>query len=133
MPTISAEPKVSYGAKIIIAENSSIEYPDFTLTYKGITERAAEFPDGSRGFIFTIYNFEVKKGNDTKTIKWSAGTGDIAPQNFTFNGQNYSIEKIAENTQMHYGGYDSRAILHPKEGEIIIIVFDKDHPPFYGQ
>jgi hypothetical protein len=129
MESKNEQPKVNYGSKVAMAENSSVDYPDFTLTYKGITKNTAKFSNGN-SFTFTNYNFEVREDNKTKMIKWSAGTGDIGPWDFNIKGQTYWIEKIAKNMQKDYGDYDNGNILKLKEGEIIIIIFDKDHPPF---
>ncbi|RPI18943.1 MAG: hypothetical protein EHM58_03545 [Ignavibacteriae bacterium] len=71
--------------------NKTIAFPDFDLTYIGERKETSKFPNGN-SFTFTFYDFKIKKGDVEKTISWSSGTGDIAPANFEFNGQKYTLE-----------------------------------------
>lgn len=69
-----------------------LTFPDFTLRYTGATKVASTiYPNG---FVFQVF---LVKGRDTRApkaqqIRWSAGTGDIAPLPFSVNGKTFSLE-----------------------------------------
>ena len=84
----SSQPPV-YGAKVYYALNQPLTFPDLTLEFIGQRKVNAS-PQFPRDFIF--YDFKVSQGNQTQTISWSAGTGDIGPTLFEIGGQNYWLK-----------------------------------------
>jgi hypothetical protein len=72
-------------------KDKTIAFPDFDLTYMGERKETVKFPNGN-SFTFTYFDFKIKKGEQEKTISWTSGTGEIAPANFEFNGNKYTLE-----------------------------------------
>lgn len=79
-----------YGQPITIKEGQTIEFPNFTIEYLG--ERHEMFPEYPAGFLYD--DFEINSGGEKKVASWTAGTGDIGPVYFEFQGQSYVIEKV---------------------------------------
>jgi len=76
----SVSVKAEYGKIVKYALNETIEFPDFSLKYKGTSEIPG--PNNAKWSIVK-YNFELKSKNETKTISWSSGMGIIGPEKFT--------------------------------------------------
>ena len=82
-----------YSQKVKYKENLDLTFADFTLRYVGQTKVIPkQYP---RGFIY--YNFQVTANGKTQNIRWSSGTGDIAPLDFTAGDKAFSLElKISD-------------------------------------
>lgn len=77
-----------YGAKVKFAQGRTLHFADFDLTCTGTRhESSAKFPRG-----FTFEDFKLSHAGESKTISWSAGTGDIGPVEFSFAGQKFTLE-----------------------------------------
>src|SRR5262245_1763338 len=72
-----------YGKIVTFGKGTAIKFPDFSITYTGETSKTSEFPNGNK-FTFKYKNFDVSNGSETKTIQWTAGTGEIGPIMFDF-------------------------------------------------
>lgn len=86
--------KQEYETIVSFSKGEKIEFADFILEYVGEREQKSTFPNGN-SFIFHYKDFTVSekgKPENKKTISWSAGTGEIAPASFDFNGKNFTIE-----------------------------------------
>jgi hypothetical protein len=80
--------EIKYGNIVQFARNKIIEFPDFTLEYNGTTKTSILHGEWK----ITNYNFEIKRGNEIKNVKWSAGMGEISAQEFSVNNKNYYLE-----------------------------------------
>ncbi len=97
----NSELAAKYGEKVKYLQNTPIKFDDFTLVYTGERRVSSDkFPNG-----FLYRDFKAKTEKDEKTVSWSSGTGDIAPNAFEIGGKNYELElkisdklgKLAEN------------------------------------
>jgi hypothetical protein len=79
-----------YNSVTSFSEGKAIRFPDFTLTFLGIKDEKKELPNGSLNFRF--YEFRLTDGINEKTVRWSSGTGDIAPVGFEFGSKDYQLE-----------------------------------------
>lgn len=78
----------AYGTEVKFREGRKIRFPDFVLEYTGQSRETSErYP---RGFLF--YDFTAKSARDSVTVRWTSGTGLIAPKTFSFDGTQYSLE-----------------------------------------
>lgn len=77
-----------YSHKVKYKENQDLSFPDFTLRYSGQTKVIP--PRYPRGFIY--YNFLVKANGHAQKIRWSSGTGMIAPLDFKVDGKAFWLE-----------------------------------------
>ena len=77
-----------YSQRVKYKENQDVSFPDFTLRYIGQTKVIP--PQYPRGFI--VYNFQVENKKQVQKIRWSSGTGMIAPLDFTANGKAFQLE-----------------------------------------
>lgn len=78
----------SYGTKVKFAKGRTLSFADFDLTYTGTRrESSSPFPRG-----FSFEDFQLSRAGESKTISWSAGTGDIGPVEFDFAGQKFALE-----------------------------------------
>lgn len=78
----------AYGVKVRFAKNTPVVFPDFDLTYMGRRHVATKaYPRG-----FDYDDFKISRGEKSITVSWSAGTGDIGPTFFEFDGQKFSLE-----------------------------------------
>ena len=78
-----------YGEKVTYTQNENLTFPDFTIHFVGERrEESAFYPNG-----FLYYDFEVSKDSQKQVVSWSAGTGDIGPMPFKFNGKDFLLEK----------------------------------------
>lgn len=79
---------VGYGAKVRFSKGIALTFPDFELTYLGERHVASKvYPHG-----FNCSDFKVSRGGKGITVSWSAGTGDLGPQDFAFDGKSFSLE-----------------------------------------
>jgi hypothetical protein len=83
--------KAEYGKKVKYELNKTIEFPDFTLKFKGTTKKIDY--DNTK-LEFGYYNFEVTSENKSQKIDWSSGTGIIGPIGFTVDGKKFMLERI---------------------------------------
>ena len=81
----------SYGEKVTYTENKALIFPDFTIQFMG--ERREEVSGYPRGFLY--YDFEVSKDFQKQTVSWSSGMGDIGPNPFKFDGQDFLLERAS--------------------------------------
>lgn len=79
----------NYGKPVRYKKDVDIEFPDFKLTYQG--ERKQDVPVFGPGY-FLYYDFKIENENESKTVSWSSGTGEIGPSAFEFNGKQYLLE-----------------------------------------
>src|SRR6202030_1939348 len=85
--SVLAQP-LAYGSKVTFTEGHTMHFPDFELTYIGKRHvTPSQYPRG-----WWIYDFKVQAGNETQTISWSAGTGDIAPALFKVKQAAFQLE-----------------------------------------
>lgn len=82
---------INYGTVVTYALGEKLNFPDFTLEFTGERTEKKEFPNGS-SITFRFFDFKISNDKESKTISWSAGTGDIAPSDFEFDGKKYQIE-----------------------------------------
>lgn len=78
----------TYGARVIYVQGQPLAFPDFTLEFVG--QRQETSPEFPRGFIF--YDFTVTHDNQTQTVSWSSGAGDIGPAYFEVDGKPFWLE-----------------------------------------
>lgn len=77
-----------YSKRVKFKEGQELPFPDFTLRYTGQTKVIPrQYP---RGFIY--YNFVVEASKHTQEVRWSSGTGLIAPLDFSAAGKPFSLE-----------------------------------------
>ena len=95
-----------YGEKIDYLDGKVKQLPDFVIRFLG--ERRVASSKYPRAI--TVYDFEVSKGGEKKTISWSSGTGDIGPTFFEVGGQSFVLELEASDV---YKGM-------MKQGEMIV-------------
>lgn len=79
-----------YNAVAEFKEGTPVKFPDFTLTFLGVKDEKKDLPNGSLNFRF--YEFKLSDGTNEKTIRWSSGTGDIAPLDFEFGSGKFLLE-----------------------------------------
>jgi len=97
-----------YGAKVRFRKGTAISYPDFELTYLGERHEASKvYPRG-----FTFSDFKVSRGGKSITVSWSAGTGELGPQEFTFEGKTFSLE--LRHTRTHGWLKDNEVVVEKK-------------------
>lgn len=78
----------AYNAKARYKQGQALAFPDFSLRYEGQTRVVPKFyPQG-----LTTYNFVVTQNDKTQPLKWSSGTGLIAPQEFAVGGDKFLLE-----------------------------------------
>ena len=83
-----SHPMNEYSTRVKFKENQELAFPDFTLRYSGKTQAVPkQYPRG-----FTYFNFVVKADKHSQNIRWSSGTGDIGPLNFSVDGKPFSLE-----------------------------------------
>lgn len=87
----NASKNVRYNEKINYKKEQSLVFPDFTLSFTGITEKKSD----KIKFTFKYYNFIVKNSSEEKNFSWSPGTGDTAPADFEIGGKKYSFDVLA--------------------------------------
>ncbi len=80
-----------YNTIVKYSKNEKVQFPDFKLEFTGIRDEKKEFPNGN-SLNFRFYDFVVSNDKTQKNISWSSGTGDIAPQQFEFDGKEYQLE-----------------------------------------
>lgn len=80
-----------YNSVIQYEKGKAIKFPDFTLEFTGERTEKKEFDNGN-SITFRFFDFKLSNDKESKTISWSAGTGDIAPSDFEFDGKKYQIE-----------------------------------------
>jgi hypothetical protein len=85
------ETKGDYETVVTFKLNKTIKFPDFRLTFTGERQEISKFPNGN-SFTFTYFDFTISNKKYEKKVSWTAGTGDIAPINFEFNGMKFSLE-----------------------------------------
>lgn len=61
------------------------------MEFTGERTEKKEFDNGN-SITFRFFDFKISNDKESKTISWSAGTGDIAPSDFEFDGKKYQIE-----------------------------------------
>ena len=98
----------AYGAKVRFSKGTAITFPDFELTYLG--ERHVASKVYSRGFNFS--DFKVSRGGKNVTVSWSSGTGELGPQDFTFEGRSFSLE--LSHTRKHGWLKDNEVVIEKK-------------------
>ena len=70
------------------AKGKALQFADFALKFDGQTHvKVKEYPPG-----FTYENFSVTANGITQKIKWSLGTGELAPTGFSVADQDYLLE-----------------------------------------
>ena len=79
---------VKYGTPLKYEKEQIIEFADFSIKFIG--ERRTTSDAYPRGFLF--YDFEIFKGDKKQTVSWTSGTGEIAPEYFSFNNKEYVLE-----------------------------------------
>ena len=82
---------INYNEIVKYSKEEQLKFPDFKLEFKGTRDEKKEFPNGS-SLNFRFYDFSVSNDKTQKNISWSSGTGDIAPQQFEFDGKEYQLE-----------------------------------------
>lgn len=80
----------SYNTISVYQNNIPLVFPDLTLTFKG--KRHVSHPTFKTGFEF--YDFEIKTVNESKTISWSPGTGEISPVYFEIGNKRFKMELL---------------------------------------
>jgi hypothetical protein len=70
-----------YGDVVQFQENEMLQFPDFQICYTGKTQQK-----------FAYYNFRITvlEGGE-RTLRWTSGTGDIAPVNFVIKDKVYLL------------------------------------------
>ncbi len=82
---------IDYNKSVKFSKGEQLMFPDFKLEFKGTRDEKKEFPNGN-SLNFRFYDFTVSNDKTSKNISWSSGTGDIAPQQFEFEGKEYQLE-----------------------------------------
>ena len=80
-----------YDTVVQYEKGKQIKFTDFNLEFIEERTEKKEFPNGT-SITFRFFDFKISNDKETKTISWSAGTGDIAPADFEFDGKKYQIE-----------------------------------------
>ena len=75
-----------YGEKIFFADGKELKFPDFSIKFTGKHETT------SSALKMTFYDFVVTENDRAQTVKWSSGTGDIAPTSFIVDGTDFLLE-----------------------------------------
>lgn len=96
-----------YGKIVKYSLNEAIEFPDFTLKYKGVTKTPG--PNNAKWSI-TNYNFEIMGENWKRDISWSSGMGDIGPTIFEVSNKRFMFEKA----------YASKLKENLKDNEVVV-------------
>ena len=78
----------NYGAKVRFKKGAAVSFPDFDLTYLG--KRHVDSPVFKPGFNYE--DFRVSRGDKSITVSSSSGTGLLGPQEFKFDGGEFSLE-----------------------------------------
>ncbi len=88
MPSTSQQSVLGYGQKARYGQSQALKFADFELRFDGETHvKVKEYPPG-----FYYENFSVTAHGKSQKIKWSMGTGEIAPAGFSVAGENYLLE-----------------------------------------
>jgi hypothetical protein len=81
---------IKYGEVVQFKENEVLQFPEFSLVYVGETNTKVDF---NPNLEFIYYNFVVTAlDGKEKKISWSAGTGLIAPVDFSIGNKLYQLE-----------------------------------------
>ncbi len=81
---------IQYGEIISFSQNQALQFPDFSIRYLGNTSKKFDLNPKLK---FTYYNFAVTAlDNRERTLRWSSGTGDIAPKSFVVGNKTYQLE-----------------------------------------
>jgi len=82
---------IEYSKPVKYSKNTPVQFPDFDITYIGERKESIPFHDGKE---ITIIYHDFKINNDKyyRTVTWTSGTGDIAPEDFEFNGMKFRLE-----------------------------------------
>ena len=88
----------SYGDRVKYSLHE-VAYPDFSIRFIG-TSRASPL---NSTLVITFYEFEVISEKGKKKIRWSSGTGDIAPTGFSLDGKQYFLVLKADELEMDPG------------------------------
>ena len=82
------EASALYGSVVSLEKWDSFMYPDFSISYSGMTKINTGHID------IQEYNFEITAPDNRKRkIIWSAGTGDISPTYFVVGDKMYQLER----------------------------------------
>ncbi len=79
--------KHEYGSIIIFTENDTLSFDDLSLQYIG--NHREEVPSYGE---FLLSNFQIWNQNTDTIVSWTDGTGEIAPAEFQFAGDNFRLE-----------------------------------------
>lgn len=88
--TAAATPKQNYYEGFGLTEGQKLVFPDFDLVFKGRVP-GPFFPNSKTRRMADVLNFEINKGVETKSLKWSSGTGEISPVAFKIGGMAYVL------------------------------------------
>ena len=88
MPSAPQKSTLYYGQKVRFSKGKPLEFADFALTFQGQTHvKLKQYPPG-----FYYENFSVTANGKSQKIKWSMGTGELAPASFSVANQDYLLE-----------------------------------------
>jgi len=89
----------SYGKRVKYSLNKEVAYPDFSIRFIG----ASRVSPPNSTLVITFYDFEVMSEKERNKIRWSSGTGDIAPTEFSVDGKQYFLVLQADELEMDPG------------------------------
>lgn len=79
-----------YGKRFYYRQDEAITFPDFTIMYAGLRENG--FFPGTARRLAPLFVFIVSKDNIKQELKYSAGTGEIAPVFFVARESCFQLE-----------------------------------------
>ena len=88
MPSTPRKSVLGYGRKVRYTKGQLLDFADFALRFDGQTHiKVKEYP---RGFVYE--NFTATAKGKSQKIKWSMGTGELAPAGFSIADEDYLLE-----------------------------------------
>jgi len=106
-------PDARYGKWVNYSQQKIIKYPDFRVKFLGKTKNG--FYPGTTRRLADIYNFEVRNSDELVLVKWSAGTGLMAPVSFSIGEQSFLLEMFG--SSILKGGYvdEENIVIWPRK------------------
>ncbi len=110
--TLADSLPAQYGKWITYSKNTALQFPDFKLNFLGKT-MGRPFPGTSRP-MGNVFHFEIGNVNEQTQVKWSSGTGDIAPSSFVMGGKEFILEMLSSSALETRMRKDDQIIVWPK-------------------
>lgn len=82
----------SYNSVVQYEQGKVLCFPDFDLEFMAERTNKVDAEEKKSSLTYRVFDFKISNENESKTISWSYGMGDIAPLDFEFAGISYKLE-----------------------------------------